>query len=299
MRYNKADGRCDAIDRFFHLNKEFFKVPLDLDGILLYQIGRAYLKPSTVIGKHLHPDLFELTVVTSGVGRIITNGTETEVRRGDIYLSFPHDTHAIVSDALDPLKYDYIAFHTRLPRFSEELLSIAREKAAPDARLFRNERIGVIISQVISELYGDKLYSDEMPLLLMRELLILLIRNFRPKNEDTKKSFQDADALCYRMMHYIDTHLCSMRQVGELAEVFDYSYGYLSAVFKKQTSNTLAHYFLEKRLELAGELLLEAGHTVTAVAERLNYSSLYAFSKAFRAYFGVSPREYRRCQSRQ
>lgn len=287
------------MDRFFHLNKEFFKAPLDLDGILLYQIGRAYLKPSTEIGKHLHPNLFELTVVTSGVGRIITNGVETEVRRGDVYLSFPHDTHAIVSDALDPLKYDYVAFHTQLPRFSEGLALIAKEKAAPDARVFRNERIGAIVSQVIAELFGDKPYSDEMPPLLMRELLILLIRNFRPRTADVARNVQGADALCYRMMHYIDTHVCSMRQVGELAEVFDYSYGYLSAVFKKQTSNTLAHYFLEKRLELAGELLLEAGHTVTEVAERLNYSSLYAFSKAFRAYFGVSPREYRYCQGRQ
>ena len=261
------------MDRFFHLNKEFFKAPLDLDGILLYQIGRAYLKPSTAIGKHLHGDLFELTVVTSGMGRIITNGTETEVRRGDVYLSFPHDTHAIVSDALDPLKYDYIAFHTRFPRFSEGLLTIAREKAAPDARLFRNERIGAIISQVIGELYGDKPYSDEMPPLLMRELLILLIRNFRPRTAAVAAAREGMHTLLVERSGTLggamSTNLVYRRP--ELAEVFDYSYGYLSAVFKKQTSNTLAHYFLEKRLELAGELLLEAGHTVIEVAEWLNH----------------------------
>lgn len=282
------------MERFFHLNKEFFKAPCDLDGILLYQIGRAYCSPTTVIGDHVHGALLELTVVTSGAGWITTNGHKTEVRRGDIYLSLPRDVHAISSNALDPLKYDYLAFYTELPRFAPKLVAIALEKVAPNTRVFQNERIGAIVSGLIAELYGEKPYADEMPSLLMRELVILLIRTFCPQPTLQRSDGQGDDVLCYRMMHYIDTHICSMRHAGELAGVFDYSYGYLSAVFKKQTSNTLSRYFLEKRLELGGKLLLEKKQSVTEIAERLNYSSLYAFSKAFRAYFGVSPRDYQR-----
>ena len=41
-----------------------------------------------------------------------------------------------------------------------------------------------------------------------------------------------------------------------------------------------------------GQLLEENRLTVTKIAEMLNYASVYAFSKAFRKHYGLSPRAY-------
>ena len=72
-----------------------------------------------------------------------------------------------------------------------------------------------------------------------------------------------------------------------------YSYGYLSALFKKTTSHTLAHYYYEKKLDVARLLILEERFTITEISEMLNYASVYSFSKAFSKRFGVAPRVYR------
>ena len=47
------------------------------------------------------------------------------------------------------------------------------------------------------------------------------------------------------------------------------------------------------RLDLAADLLLEPGSTVTAVARRVGYGSPYALSAAFTRRFGISPSEHR------
>ena len=43
-------------------------------------------------------------------------------------------------------------------------------------------------------------------------------------------------------------------------------------------------------MEAARLMLSEGKLKITDIAERLGYSTLYAFSKAFKGHFGVSPK---------
>ena len=83
------------------------------------------------------------------------------------------------------------------------------------------------------------------------------------------------------------------KNLEELAGGMGYSYGYLSTVFKKVTSNTLLDYYQNKKFEMARLLVLEKKLKVREIAEMLNYSSVYAFSKAFKKHFGTSPGNYK------
>ena len=73
----------------YHLDNAYFANPLEYEDIYLLQIGRLYCKNTTVVDTHIHTDLFELTVVTDGAGTVTTNGLQTRVKNGDIYLSMP------------------------------------------------------------------------------------------------------------------------------------------------------------------------------------------------------------------
>lgn len=277
----------------FHLNKAFFQDPLSFDGFDVIQIGRMYCTDTTVIEPHIHPDFFELTVVTGGTGQIFTNGIPTTVKKGDIYLSLPADTHAIATDPHDTLKFDFFAFTVHDGCFDEEFLRITQEFHAPDVRVFHDERIRSLIGSAVTELDEENIYGNELLTALFRQLLIYIVRGFRdiqPRLFPAHTSH--SEVLCYRLMNYIDTHIYTMKTLEELAEATGYSYGYLCGVFKETTANTLSGYYKEKKMDTAKLLLQEKKLTVTEIAERLCYASVYAFSRAFTARFGVSPKTY-------
>ena len=276
----------------YHLNISFFRQPLMYDDLSVLQIGRMFCKSTTVIDTHVHMDCYELTVVTDGEGDIYTNGVPTAVKKGDIYLSLPCDAHKIVTDPKKPMKFDFFAFVVKDGCFEGEFERISRNYGSPHTRVLRDERIRPLIGSAIAELSQDNTYKEELLTALFRQILIYTARGFQNIKPHRISSTSQAEAICYQLMNYIDTHIYSMKNLNELAQITDYSYGYLSTVFRSTTANTLASYFQEKRLDTARLLLLENKLTITEVSELLNYSSVYAFSKAFRNYYGTSPKLY-------
>lgn len=279
-------------DKRYHLNKTFFRDPLTFGDMRLWQIGRMYCTGTTEIPDHVHMDCFELTVVSDGKGIIYTNGVPTKVGRGDIYLSLPCDVHRIRSDMEEPLKYDFFAFLVKGGCFEGDFERLAALYGSPHSRLLHDERIRPLISNAIAELDKTYIHSHRLLKSIFEQVLIYTVRGFENIPAAVATDVTPAETLCYRLMQYIDTHIYSMNNLEELATVTDYSYGYLSVLFRQTTGRTLADYYREKRMETARLLMLENKLTVTRIAELLGYSSPYALSKAFRNTYGVSPRHY-------
>ena len=70
---------------------------------------------------------------------------------------------------------------------------------------------------------------------------------------------------------------------------------YLGKLFKKETGKNFSHYVMEKRMEMAKEIILEGKHDrIYEVAEKVGYgSNSQYFSQVFKKYTGVSPLEYK------
>lgn len=278
----------------YHLYKNYMPEPLICGTVLVYQIGRLFCSGETVVDTHIHRDLFELTVVTEGRGQIITNGVSVAVERGDIYLSMPCDSHKIVSDPEKPLKYDFFAFHSNDEAFRRELEYIAQNYYSANTRIFHDERVRMLVSNAIAEVNQESLHSRELLTCIYQSILVYVVRGFQEViPEKYSDTVTHAEILCYKLMNYIDTHIYSLKHLEELAEMTDYSYGYLSSLFRQTTSRTLSDYYQEKKLDAARLLILEGKYKITEIAELLNYTTVYAFSKAFSRRYGASPRNYK------
>ena len=251
-----------------------------------------FCNATTEIDTHVHLDLYELTVVTDGEGLIYANGIATKVKKGDIFLSLPCDAHRIQTDLSKLLKFDFFAFDVKGGCFEETFEKLAQNYGSPHSRVLHDDRIRPLISNAIEELSEDNPYKEELLTALFRQILIYTARGFRQLKPHGYTGVSQHQILCYKLMNYIDTHIYTMKNLRELSEFTGYSYGYLSALFRQTTSNSLSGYFQEKKLDTARLLLLENTLGVTEISDMLNYSSVYAFSKAFRNFYGVSPSAY-------
>lgn len=276
----------------FHLDENYLESePLMIRDFPLIQLGRQYCEPSQADGMHKHGDLFELTVVTDGEGVIFTNGVPSKVARGDIYLSFPQELHQVVSSAHAPLRFDFFAFQPTETHFGDELLQIAQQYP-PDNRVVQDERITNLIGEAIAEFLNKQTHFEELLYCQFRQILIYLLRAFNALQALPSVNTAQPKAFCYQLMNYIDTHIYSMKTLQEMATAFNYNYSYLSALFKQTTGESLSAYHRKKKLETAAALLKENGLGITQIAELLHYSSPYAFSRAFKAEYGVSPKHF-------
>ena len=70
---------------------------------------------------------------------------------------------------------------------------------------------------------------------------------------------------------------------------------YLGKLFKKEVGKNFSHYVMEKRMELAKQLIFEGRNDkIYEVAEKVGYgSNSQYFSQVFKKYTGVSPVEYK------
>ena len=283
------------IDKLYHLDY-YFREPRAYKNVRLVQIGRLYCDKTTVVPKHIHLNWFELTIVTDGEGTLTTNGVEIPIKRGDIYLSFPADRHGIASSAEHPLKYDFFSFFTDAGEYTEQLERIMQTFGDPKRRLFSDEKIRRLVENSISE-FGEmsRPLSDELLSHAFEMILIYLLRDFPLlPTEETLSGVGGADIFCYNLMNYIDTHIFTLRNLTELSDMTNYNYSYLSSLFKKTTGRTLIDYYQSSRLRVARSLVRENKLKISEIADLLNYSSVYAFSKAYKNKYGACPTDLRK-----
>ena len=124
---------------------------------------------------------------------------------------------------------------------------------------------------------------------LLTTLLATLIRdNFASCLNQEEPSW----SIARQLKDFIDaTHGVGIG-LDALEKHFSYSKFHLERQFQKEYGISLIAYVNQKRLMLAQVLL--KSKSVSHVAEEIGFSSIYAFSRAFKNRFGISPSEYKK-----
>lgn len=281
----------------FHINFAYSQNPKPFGDVNLIQLGRYFSNENSEIQPHAHSNFFEITVVLDGEGTIYANTVPTKVKRNDVYLSLPNDIHKIESDPNAPLKFDFFAFNTNDAELTESLKAIEMTSFSPTNRVFRDKNVPTLVDMGISELLSESGYQTEIMSSVLRLIVVHIIKNFTQPTSHSNASQMNpnkADELCYRLMNYINTHVYEIKNLEELAISTNYCYPHLSTLFKRHTSQTLSEYFRFQKLEKAKTLIEETELSLTEIAEKLNYASIYSFSKAFKNQYGIPPAEYRK-----
>lgn len=96
----------------------------------------------------------------------------------------------------------------------------------------------------------------------------------------------------------VDFDLTSDLSLKAHAEALNVNASYLSSLFKKETGVTLTDYVNRKRIEHAVYLLASTDIPISAVGQRCGIQDDNYFTKIFKKYTSITPKQYRQQNSR-
>ncbi len=210
----------------------------------------------------------------------------------DSVLTFPNDIYQGLSIYIDlqevssnppELLNGSTIFETILPK-------IFRKNDAP-VFLAGNEQTERIFSAFFNQpeelkLPYQKIKTMELLLYLGKTELISSQRLFEYKTEQIRVVREIHDQLTRHMEQRIT--------IEELSKKYLINPTTLKTAFKSIYGTSIAAHIKEHRMEQAAKMLKETGKSIAEIARAVGYDSQSKFTAAFKTYFKVLPKEYRK-----
>ena len=203
----------------------------------------------------------------------------------------------------DLIFYAPMLFHTQstFEKISSSYLTINFKMNFNHADLLCNKIFSLkrdsyfIVTKLIEELSNDNLYSNDLSLCYLKQLIIQMLRldnSYFHSKPTTHMQQTYENELLNDILLYIDNNIYEKISVSTLCEHFCISTSMLHSLFRKNMNNTAKNYINELKLSKSKELIRNSTHTLSEISEMLGFSSIHYFSKKFKSYFNISPTEY-------
>lgn len=176
----------------------------------------------------------------------------------------------------------------------EMFIEALQEKFCPNGSisfLAGNEQTESIFSAFYDQPEYLKLSYQKLKVL---ELFLYLTKlEFTPQKQ--LKAYQSEQIEIIREIHKRLTEQMNERiTIEELSKQYLINPTTLKAAFKAVYGTSIAAHIKEHRMEQAAKMLREYNKSIAEIAQAVSYDSQSKFTAAFKAFFGVLPREYRR-----
>jgi len=232
---------------------------------------------------HTH-SFAELYYLVSGKGVFHVEGSQYQLRPGDIMLMRPGEAHHIEADPTVP--YERICVNFNINLFAHldpesKLLAPYFERAAGIYNHYpATSAATTLVKSIVKE--GGSLATITANLILLLQHLCVEFGQ-KPQLEKAKSSVE------YQIIGHINRHLDEDLSIAELCEQYFLSRAQLCRRFKKATGTSIGKYIAVKRLIQARQLIMQ-GQKPTDVYTACGYGDYATFYRAYKAYFGHSPK---------
>ena len=228
---------------------------------------------------------WELTYVDKGELLTTIDGVSYHLKQGDLIFYAPMQFHT--QSTFEKISSSYLTINFKMNFNHADLLC---------NKIFSLKRDSYfIVTKLIEELSNDNLYSNDLSLCYLKELIIQMLRldnsHFHSKPTTHMQQTYENELL-NDILLYIDDNIYEKISVSTLCDHFCISTSMLHSLFRKNMNNTAKNYINELKLSKSKELIRNSTHTLSEISEMLGFSSIHYFSKKFKSYFNISPTEY-------
>lgn len=150
-----------------------------------------------------------------------------------------------------------------------------------------NQEIFKLIQRVIELWESPK--SDMLTLLQQKALMMQILHSIIQGVAQTKSRVHRQLQKAVQYIHENYNRRISLEHLSKLSLL---SVFYFERVFKKTYAVSPIKFQMQIRMNKAKEMMLESNYYLSDIAEKVGYSSVHAFSKAFKKMEGLSPSEF-------
>lgn len=253
------------------------------------------LRPTIAAHRHANTS-YEIHYTEHGSGSVTIDGVTRRIEPDTLYITGPSVVHAQRSDIADPIN-EYCLYlncrrstHTQTDHFSvfaDTLFWMGKDGG----------RIYPLLRRLIDENRNPQPGTTEMSESLLRQIIILLTRMYLEGSVPLPQPIPSPTLTRAGLMPIIeDAFFYRYRTLTlqDLSRLLNLSIRQTQRLLQRSFGKTFSQKLTEARMAAASQFLVNTDLSVTAIGDRLGFSSIEHFSAAFRRFMGCSPREYRR-----
>ncbi len=245
---------------------------------------------------------YELHYIPYGQGILIAEGKRYSLTPGSLFMTGPDITHGQIPDPANPMA-EYCIFFEAIPgdtqpggKYSDrrnkllsELLQSTPFWIGPD-----KENMLVLFEMLVEELTLRRIGFYQAAKNVLETIIIRAVRHY----EEYKPCLEEAPLKTLNDSRLLTIENCFLYEyqtitLGTLADRI--------ALSTRQTERTIQKHYglsfkdkkLQSRMEVASQLLLSTGLSISSIAAQTGFSTIEHFSQAFKQYFGITATQYR------
>lgn len=229
-------------------------------------------------------DSLEILQIISGEGDVLCDSHEHSLLPGDTVIINSNEVHRIRTSS--EIKYHCFIIGARF--CLENGIDLERIKFQ---NRINDERARILVEEAIKEFSGTDAYHISATRGCALALLSYLCRNYGEEKEKSKDS-SGADTV-RTGLEFINNNFTKELSLEDVAKKAGISKYHFLREFKRYTGHTVVKYINILRCEYAKRLLRSSDATVGDIATLCGFENQSYFSKTFKAYAGVLPRDFR------
>lgn len=230
---------------------------------------------------------YQLVYITRGQGHFQSRAAgNLPITAGSAFILFVNEWHRYRPDPATGWSEHWIGFDGD---YARQLMGRFFSPAAPVLHVGYDEELLALMRRTIELM--QSMPAGAQPMMAgytTAALARLRALSLRKQSTPLRHERQIHQARC----HFLE-HAAEEVDLHRLAQSLGYSYSRFRTVFKAHTGMAPRQYHLEIRINRARDLLRATDLTVSEIADRLGFSSVYYFSKLFKSRTGLSPRDFR------
>ena len=269
----------------------------DYVDLVPYQYGREFCEPGHTFGPAQRSH-YLFHYIISGKGTLVAESDHKspithELHGGQGFMIFPRQICTYVADAKEPWVYTWVEFDGLRVKETLECIGLTQSSPVHEAQ---TEELRALLE---NELLFLSLHADAPVLQLIGHLYLFLdalVRSSIPAHASAASAYPDARVRS--AIELMEQSYQSSVTVADVARSVGLNKSYFGKVFKEQTGRTPQQYLIALRMARATELLKMTSLSVAEVGTEVGYPDQLLFSRAFKNVYGLSPRAWRKQNSK-